>query len=36
MNCTKDKVTLDVEAGGEKKQIVAAAVLMAADAHAPR
>ena len=26
----KDKVTLDVEAGGEKKQIVAAAVLMAA------
>ncbi|HWC74101.1 MAG TPA: dihydrolipoyl dehydrogenase [Gemmatimonadales bacterium] len=27
---TKDKVTLDVEAGGEKKQVVAAAVLMAA------
>ena len=26
----KDKVTLDVEAGGEKKQVVAAAVLMAA------
>ena len=26
----KDKVTLDVEAGGEKKQLVAAAVLMAA------
>src|SRR3989442_829650 len=26
----KDKVTLDIEAGGEKKQIVAAAVLMAA------
>ena len=29
-NVAKDKVTLDVEAGGEKKQIVAAAVLMAA------
>jgi dihydrolipoamide dehydrogenase len=29
-NVAKDKVTLDVEAGGEKKQVVAAAVLMAA------
>ena len=29
-NVGKDKVTLDVEAGGEKKQISAAAVLMAA------
>jgi len=29
-NVGKDKVTLDVEAGGEKKQIAAAAVLMAA------
>ncbi len=29
-NVAKDKVTLDVEAGGEKKQITAAAVLMAA------
>ncbi len=29
-NVGKDKVTLDVEAGGEKKQITAAAVLMAA------
>jgi dihydrolipoamide dehydrogenase len=29
-NVAKDKVTLDVEAGGEKKQISAAAVLMAA------
>ena len=29
-NVGKDKVTLDVEAGGEKKQVVAAAVLMAA------
>ena len=29
-NVAKDKVTLDVEAGGEKKQVTAAAVLMAA------
>ncbi|PYO87119.1 MAG: dihydrolipoyl dehydrogenase [Gemmatimonadetes bacterium] len=29
-NVAKDKVTLDVEAGGEKKQVAAAAVLMAA------
>jgi len=29
-NVAKDKVTLDVEVGGEKKQVVAAAVLMAA------
>ena len=29
-NVGKDKVTLDVEAGGEKKQVTAAAVLMAA------
>jgi dihydrolipoamide dehydrogenase len=29
-NVGKDKVTLDVEAGGEKKQVAAAAVLMAA------
>jgi dihydrolipoamide dehydrogenase len=29
-NVAKDKVTLDVEVGGEKKQIAAAAVLMAA------
>jgi dihydrolipoamide dehydrogenase len=29
-NVAKDKVTLDVESGGEKKQVVAAAVLMAA------
>jgi dihydrolipoamide dehydrogenase len=29
-NVAKDKVTLDVEAGGEKKQITASAVLMAA------
>src|SRR6266852_7855152 len=29
-NVVKDKVTLDVEAGGEKKQVAAAAVLMAA------
>ncbi|HKA57792.1 MAG TPA: dihydrolipoyl dehydrogenase, partial [Gemmatimonadales bacterium] len=29
-NVAKDKVTLDVEAGGERKQVVAAAVLMAA------
>ncbi len=29
-NVAKDKVTLEVEAGGEKKQITAAAVLMAA------
>jgi len=29
-NVAKDKVTLDIEAGGEKKQVTAAAVLMAA------
>ena len=29
-NVAKDKVTLDVEAGGERKQVTAAAVLMAA------
>ena len=29
-NVAMDKITLDVEAGGEKKQVVAAAVLMAA------
>jgi dihydrolipoamide dehydrogenase len=29
-NVAKDKVTLDVEAGGEKRQVTAAAVLMAA------